>query len=178
MKLPSCFGAESPVWFLFTGLCLPVLTLANGTVIAQSAAISRFVAHHAGLLPADPTDAARQDMIFEGCQELCGGTFNINPICNVFDMASPDFASAKEKFMGNWPAASANLAALLGNCPFFGGDAPLYADFQAFHILDNTLQLDPSALGVQPTLAAFYERMKALPKMAQCVTLCIRWGCA
>ena len=90
---------------------LPVLTLEDGTTIAQSAAISRWVAHYAGLLPTDPTAAARQDMIFEGAQGLCGGEFNVNPIVNVF--AGEGFEEKKEEYMGNWPGASANLAALL-----------------------------------------------------------------
>ena len=31
---------------------------------------------------ADPIEAARQDMVFEAAQELCGGAFNINPLVN------------------------------------------------------------------------------------------------
>lgn len=146
---------------------LPALTLADGTVIAQSAAISRLVAQYAGLLPSDPVAAARQDMIFEGCQELCGAEFNINPICNVFETSSSNFAEKKRDFMGNWPNASANLAKQLGRAPFFGGDSPLYADFLAFHIFDNTLQLEPTALDAQPTLTAFVARMRALPAIAE-----------
>ena len=146
---------------------LPVLTLTDGTKLAQSAAISRWVAQRAGLLPADPTAAAIQDMVFEGCQELCGGTFNINPICNVHDITGETFATEKTKYLGNWPGASANLAAQLGSAPFFGGETPLMADFHAFHICDNTLQLEPTALEAQPTLAAFVGRMAALPRMAE-----------
>ena len=124
---------------------LPVVTLEDGRRIAQSAAISRWVAHFAGLLPADPTEAARQDMLFEAAQELCGGQFNVNPICNVLDVEGEEYAAKKQAFMENWAVASENLGAQL-LAPFFGGDSPLMSDFQIFHICDNTLALDASAL--------------------------------
>ncbi len=144
---------------------LPVATLEDGTVIAQSAAISRWVAHFAGLLPADPTEAARQDMLFEAAQELCGGQFNVNPICNVLDVEGKDFATKKEAFMENWSAARENLATQLV-ADFFGGDGPLMSDFHIFHICDNTLALDATALDAVPKMAEWYKRMRSLPAVA------------
>ena len=109
---------------------LPVVTFDDGSQLSQSAAISRWVAHHAGLLPSDPLEAARQDMIFEGTQELVGGEFNINALINRAPLDSEEFATLKAQYLENWPNAVGNLAAQLEG-DFFGGASPLYADLCA-----------------------------------------------
>jgi hypothetical protein len=94
--------------------------------------LSRWIARFTGLLPADPTEAARQDMLFEAAQELCGGFMNVNFIVNAMDAGAEDFAAAKQKYLGNWAAAAANFAAQL-SADFFGGARPLFADFHIWH---------------------------------------------
>jgi glutathione S-transferase len=61
----------------------------------------------------------------------------------------------------------AQLAPLLGNSPFFGGDAPRWADFTTFHFWDLTVALRPSAGDAAPAvMTAWAARMHALPAVA------------
>ena len=146
---------------------LPVVTLEDGTIIAQSAAVSRWVAHFAGLLPAEPTEAARQDMLFEAAQELCGGIFNVNPICNAMDVSGDDFAAKKAAFLERWTGAARDNLATQLTADYFGGSSPLMADFHIWHICDNTLALDSTALDAAPALGEWYSRLASLPAMAE-----------
>ncbi len=49
---------------------VPVLTLTDGRIITQSAAISRYAAKLAGLYPVDPVEALLVDEIIDTCNEV------------------------------------------------------------------------------------------------------------
>lgn len=66
---------------------LPSLKLPSNKVIAQSGAITRYVAKIANIYPVDPEDAAEADMIHELAQEMNA----INPILNWFEYNSPQW---------------------------------------------------------------------------------------
>ena len=68
---------------------LPSIRLANGKVIAQSAAIVRYVAKLAGLYPSNPEDCAEADMLLELSQEMNA----INPLLNFYPVNSEIFSN-------------------------------------------------------------------------------------
>merc|ERR1719245_1625180 len=50
---------------------MPVLTVKHGShKIAQSGAVARYIARAAGLMPADPMDEARVNMIYEQFRDI------------------------------------------------------------------------------------------------------------
>merc|ERR1712060_24837 len=93
----------------------------------------------------------------------------INPILNRFPREEaegliPDYLAAV-------PAAMRYLAEELGEKPFFGGSSPHYADFWAWHYVDNVGTLDGGVtldrLG-EPgqNLRTWYDALAALPAVA------------
>ena len=101
---------------------LPSIKLENGTVIAQSGAITRYVAKLANLYPSDPALCAESDMVYELAQEMN----LISPIVNFFDKDSEDFKLKSETYFASLPAWLEAAQKLLGSKDFFGGSSPQY----------------------------------------------------
>eukprot|EP00630_Chrysocystis_fragilis_P003470 CAMPEP_0197395436 /NCGR_PEP_ID=MMETSP1165-20131217/7067_1 /TAXON_ID=284809 /ORGANISM="Chrysocystis fragilis, Strain CCMP3189" /LENGTH=314 /DNA_ID=CAMNT_0042921197 /DNA_START=15 /DNA_END=960 /DNA_ORIENTATION=+ len=129
---------------------LPVLEIMSSRErLSQSGTIMRFLAREHGLVPSDALGAARADEVFELSQELA----RVNPMVNVYERDEEKVAEFLRKGAGNGsgyavlPRLDA-LVSFLAEKPFFGGDAPAYCDFNAFHYLDNLDTLIPGVLAV------------------------------
>lgn len=141
---------------------LPLL-IVDGETISQSGTISRYCAGLVpGLVPADAVKAAQCDAIYETANEL----MSVNPIVNVF---KDDVFAAKKKeyFEETLPNRLKCLAKQLGDGPFFLGAQPHYCDFGCYHVLSNTVLLDPSALDAFPNVVRFMERFESLPGVSE-----------
>lgn len=136
---------------------LPLLVVDDEAPLAQSGSITRYVAGLAGLAPTDALEAARCDAVYEAAQELMG----VNPVVNVF--RDEAFEEKKREYFGHAPAKIANLARCLGEGPFYFGAKPLYADMAVYHVLSNTLLLEPAALDGLDNLKRFMAAVEGLP---------------
>jgi|EP00037_Helgoeca_nana_P033915 glutathione S-transferase len=141
---------------------LPLLLVDNRPPLAQSGAIIRYVAALAGLVPADPFEAAQCDAVYEAAQEL----MTVNPVVNVF--VGDAFVEKRQLYLEQAPSKIANIARALGDTgPFFFGVAPLYADFTVYHALSNTLLLEPTVLDAHSNLKRFITAIEALPGVTE-----------
>ena len=110
---------------------------------------------------------ARCDALYEAAQELATPPTNVNPIVNV--LKGDTFASMRKEYFELAPAKFARLAKqfdIYGG-PFFLGAEPYYCDLAIYHVLDNTLTLEPTALDAHPKLKQFLEHVAALPGIAE-----------
>jgi len=140
---------------------LPSIKLTNGTVIAQTAAIVRYVAKLAGLYPSNPEECAEADMLLELAQDMNV----INPLLNYYPVVSEDFKRKYAEYFSKLPTLLKAMEKILGGKKFFGGESPYYADFSIFNILYNTIELEPKSLDDAPTMIAWMESMKSLPTL-------------
>lgn len=140
---------------------LPVLVLPNGLSIAQSGAITRYVAKLAGVYPTDPDKAAVADMV----QELAMEMNVINPILNWFPVDSEHRSKEYATYFSAFDDRMVAVQRILGSQQFFGGEGPSHGDFSLLHIMDVTLTIKPDALDSHPELKAWVERMKAIPQV-------------
>jgi glutathione S-transferase len=147
---------------------LPLLVVDDAPPLAQSGAIMRYICRELvpELTPNDPLIAARCDMLFEASQELVTAPTNVNPIVNVF--CGDTFQAKKAEYFELVQPKLANLETIIAASegPFFLGAKPFYCDLGLFHVLDNTLTLEPTALDKYPALAAFVKSVAALPAVA------------
>ena len=82
---------------------------------------------------------------------------------------SPAWASAEEKeryARDTLPLHLGRLATVLGSGPFAAGEGVTYADLLAFDVLDTHASHWPGCLEGHATLAAWVERVRALPSLA------------
>ena len=95
------------------------------------------------------------------------GITNVNPIVNVFK--GDEWQEKKATYFANAPPRIANLEKALagGGGPFFCGAQPLYCDFALYHVLSNTLLLEPSALDAHPSLLKFMSAVAQCPGVAE-----------
>mmetsp|Transcript_37051 Transcript_37051/g.73750 ORF Transcript_37051/g.73750 Transcript_37051/m.73750 type:complete len:217 (-) Transcript_37051:61-711(-) len=141
---------------------LPCLTLPSGAVIAQSGAITRYVAKLAGIYPADIERAAKADMI----QELTMDMNTINPILNWVPKDSESYNKLYDTYFSSFDNRMSTVQTILGAEKFLGGNAqPCHADFSLFHIVDATLTVKPDALDTFPALKDWLVHMMAIPSL-------------
>merc|ERR1712196_363709 len=90
-----------------------------------------------------------------------------NPIVNVF--RDETFEEKKAAYFSDagFPARLRHFSKLLADRQFFCGTTPTYCDFSVFHILDNSLALNPAALDAYPNMRAYFDRVSGLPAIAQ-----------
>ena len=140
---------------------LPCMTLANGVTIAQSGAITRYVAKLANIYPLDAERAAKADMI----QELGMEMNQINPVLNWFPVGSDTYNTLYASYFAAFPGRMEAVENILGTDRFFGGDKPCHADFILFHVLDVTLSVKPDALTEYAKLTAWLAQMNGIPQL-------------
>ena len=137
---------------------LPLLSIDNTTLLAQSGAIDRLVhlrpqPHHSthylipntyyltrylaslvltpGFLPTDPVKRAECDMIYETVEDI----IRIMPIVNVW--TGYKWKQEKEEYFSKTlPGKLPSLVGLLGNKKYFCGNLVTYADFALYNIMD------------------------------------------
>lgn len=75
--------------------------------------------------------------------------------------------AARAKFAAETvPVGLGRLSTLLGDRSFFGGgNAPTFGDFVAFDAIDSLVGIWPGCLAAFPNLAAFADRVRALPTL-------------
>ncbi len=75
---------------------LPILTLTDGTVIAQQRAILRFVGREVGLYPSDPVAAARVDELIDATEDLLPTTNKVGEGLNKEEKEAARKAACEE----------------------------------------------------------------------------------
>ncbi len=138
---------------------LPMLVTEEGTSIAQTGAIMRYLARRLGLVPADPVTAALVDEVFEGAHELFA---HFNPVVNFH--TGNQFRASKEACLPVLHNRFADFELLLArhDGPFFFGESPYYCDFAAFHHIDLAHFIDEAILADYPRLRGFMAGMRGL----------------
>ena len=130
--------------------------------IAQMGAIARYLASLVpSLVPDDPMEKARCDMIFEASREFD----TLNPCVNVWRDAK--FEAKKAEAFEFVPTKVANLAKELGDKPFFCGDAVRFCDFAVYHVLSQVRLLEPAVFNAHPNLTRFMSNVEALPRVKE-----------
>ena len=135
---------------------LPLLCV-DGQLLAQSGSINRYVATLTGCVPSEPFAAAKCDECFEAAQDLAG----INPIVNVF--VGEAFDAKKTDYFDSFGGKLSNLAARLGEGPFFCGEQIAYCDFAVYHQLHCADMVKPGCLAEHANVVAFMASVEALP---------------
>ena len=132
--------------------------------LPQSYAIIRFIAKMGNnpLLPQDAFDAARADMIAE--THLDWRLREFNPVAFRPGFLS-DRAAVQNYFDNQLPPILDTFDSLLGDSQLFAGERLTYADLAVWDSLDRHMELAPTTLHGHPRLAAFYARIKAVPKI-------------
>ena len=130
---------------------LPLLSIDNKTLLAQSGAIDRLVdlkptivqstpyltrylaslVLTPGFLPSDPAKRAQCDMIYETVEDI----IRIMPIVNVW--TGEKWRQEKEEYFSKTlPGKLPSLVGLLGNKKYFCGNLVTFADFALYNIMD------------------------------------------
>ncbi len=147
---------------------VPVLTV-DGVAVTQSDAITRYAGQVAGLYPKDPFQALLCDEILQGLEDA-----NIK-LGTTFGLKGDELRSARERFANEvlprylgWLAQQ--LASHGGD--YFADGRLTIADLKAFCLLrwlcSGVLDHIPADCVARqaPTLAAYLERIAALPAIA------------
>lgn len=169
---------------------MPTLEAAKrGVVVAQSGSLARYAAKLAGRYPtSDYTACAVADAVFELGQELC----TINPLVNCYSGAS--FEQVKQHYFSDvvpvaLPQLERQLSAVGGALAqqqqqqheeegidaaahgdggiYFAGSRASYGDINIFHMLNNTMLLEPDLLHGQKELESWYWRVSELDGLKQ-----------
>ncbi|GAB6028477.1 hypothetical protein CHUAL_002636 [Chamberlinius hualienensis] len=143
---------------------LPVLEV-NGKQIAQSAALTRYLATEFGLVGSNTLEAAEADMIVGACVDLF----------NIFKPYMFETDAEKKKEIGlklmneHLPNYMKHFERLLtankGGKGYFVGDKLTWADIAVATAIHPLLERVPVALDDHPLLKEFYERIYGLPNI-------------
>eukprot|EP01035_Chromulina_nebulosa_P038903 gene38903-52542_t len=90
---------------------VPSITLNDGKVISQSAAIVHYCAKLAGIYPIDPIEAAEADMVFELAQEI----IDINPLLNAVTYDSESYHTRYDNYFKTLPSKLVAVSKILEN---------------------------------------------------------------
>ena len=109
-------------------------------------------------VPKDPIKAALVDALHETCEDL----FKIMPIVNIFQ--GDQLKQEKEEFFTKTlPTKLPALVKMLGDQSFFFGDAPTYADFAIYTIMDLVRLVEPGEVSQHDNITAWMARVEQLP---------------
>jgi len=144
---------------------MPLLHVGTA-VIAQSAAIERYVARTLGLYGKDDMEAAHVDMIVEGVKDMVQPFFTANSMKDENEKKTKIENYFKNDF-GRW---AGQLTALLkandGGKGYFVGSDVTYADVFAYVALDGVHSGNAAAFKDFPELTALIARVAARPNIA------------
>ena len=155
---------------------LPLLAV-DGPLVSQSGAINRYVASlvtKPDFIPKNPVKAALADALHETAQDL----FRIMPIVNLWTEAK--WKEEKEEyFTKTLPTKLPALVKMLGTQKYFCGDAPTYADFALYTIMDLVRLVEPGVVSQHANITAWMARVEQLPGVKEYLEsrpLCIGIG--
>jgi len=157
---------------------LPLLAV-DGQLVSQSGSINRYVASlvtKQDFIPKNPVKAALADALHETAQDL----FRIMPIVNLWTEAK--WKEEKEEyFTKTLPTKLPALVRMLGTQKYFCGDAPTYADFALYTIMDLVRLVEPGVISQHASITAWMARVEQLPGVKEYLEsrpLCIGIGVA
>eukprot|EP00892_Ulva_mutabilis_P008569 jgi/Ulvmu1/6084/UM027_0062.1 len=142
---------------------VPVLYV-DGLPIAQTGSILRYLSRISSNAIEDPVRAALADSAFEAAQEM--------PMAQVYVavnlMEETELRESAKAFLECLPEYLVNWSKILGDQKYFHGDAPGYADFFIWSLLDIGRQLVPlpELMKGHATLRAWSTAVKKLPAVA------------
>lgn len=142
---------------------VPMLVV-NGKAYTQSSAVLRHAARLGGLMPTDAELQYQVDNIIAAVDDY--RTEAYKPIFPVL-MGTPDAKSIAHLKDNALPKHFQNLERLLGGNDYFVANQLSVADLTVFDILKNfSFNMFPSLKPQFPKLAAFADRVAAVPKIA------------
>merc|ERR1712024_15505 len=140
---------------------LPLLSIDNKTLLAQSGAIDRYLASLVltpGFVPSDPVKKAQCDMIYETVEDI----IRIMPIVNVW--TGEKWKEEKEEYFSKTlPGKLPSLVGLLGNKKYFCGNLVTFADFALYNIMDLIRLVEPKVIQKYSILVQWMSRIESLP---------------
>ena len=145
---------------------LPILEV-DDTIIGQSGAIHRYLAalvSEPDFIPKDSVKAALADALHETAQDL----YRIMPIVNMFK--GDHWKQEKDEyFTKTLPTKLPALVKMLRDQEYFCGDAPTYADFALYTIMDLVRLVEPGVVSQHDNIAAWMTRVEQLPGVKEYV---------
>jgi len=155
----------------------------DGVKLGQTLAICRYIASISPGFPGDPlqvrpaprlpltrgvstpdscphTQAALADSA-ACCMEEPSMQANVYPTMIIKE--GDEFKAGKAKYDDDLPRHLTNLTKVLGDRSFFHGDEPGYADFMAWGVFEIAARMSPAQFEGFPEIAAWYDRVCALP---------------
>ena len=142
---------------------VPVLVVDGGTMLWESAAIMRYLAHGTSLMPDDTITRAVADACLDSTKRF------VMPVDAVVNMRSGErFEREKTETLAAMPGMLAPFVRQLETSggPFLTGGSPNYADLTFFHHLDLMLLLDPGLCERFPPLGIFRSAILELDGLA------------
>jgi len=144
---------------------LPTLDV-DGTLLAQSSAIMRYLAGLAGLTGSSALEAAQADMIVEALHDTAKN-FMAAAFTKDADEKKTKFATY---FKDEFPKHATNLEKLLKNNNkgegYFVGKDVTYADIFFFYVFDSISGANKDALKDYSTLSSLHERVGKRDRIA------------
>lgn len=144
----------------------PFLELEDGTLLAQSASILRYVAKKAGVYPADEVKAALADSVVDQCADIASAFYNIfyNAAYSSEEKAKHAHIFISEKA----PVMLQGIAAIKGAHKMLLGDADdslCLADIAVATTIDNARNLGVDLLTAAPELKSIEDAVLGHPKL-------------
>jgi len=147
----------------------PWIELSTGAKLAETKAITRYLARVAGLYGRDNFESARVDMIYEALGDIW------KPFVTAFHISKEDDkkAAIERAFKDHLPPQLTYLEKQLDahgkdakdakGAPFFCGDHITLADLAAYNVLANLTGWNAACLNGHPRLTALMARVAARP---------------
>ena len=123
----------------------------------------RYAAKLGNLYPSDPVEALKADSISDLSADLIG----IYPILMYHDCSTESWETSKTTYLESLPRKLQGAEHLLGSHDFYGGNAPVYADYPFFSVCDNIEILAPGTMDAYPKLKAWMGRMAQQPAVIE-----------
>uniref|UniRef100_K3WK05 Glutathione S-transferase n=1 Tax=Globisporangium ultimum (strain ATCC 200006 / CBS 805.95 / DAOM BR144) TaxID=431595 RepID=K3WK05_GLOUD len=142
---------------------VPTLEI-DGKVYAQSIAIARYAAKLSGLMPEDPIEALRADMVCETARDLITSFISAYVEQDVDKKAEITKTFLEETI----PKTFGALESMVQGRFFLGDDKPSYADIHVFDLVHNALApvFQGFTIAPFPKLHAVMEHIKTNTNIA------------
>jgi len=144
----------------------------NGLLVAQSTAVYQYLGRNLGLMGSTEAEWAASEQTLAQAFDLRNELVRI--VYPFSGCTAEKFPTMLAKHLRAISSSHYDkFSKFLGDKPFFAGDSPTAGDFHVWEMLDQhelmAAQATPpfeSPLSNHPTLRAFYERFRSLPRLA------------